>query len=531
MSRRSDDTTNYLDDLNRIGGPGAGLLALTLALGACDVDEEPAEAGDAAAGQAFEALELGDHGPEVAAAHGHLRRYGYFPNPELAAEYPGWSPVVDAEPEDPEVFDPALAEALSRYQEGHGLAVTGKLDAATHALMQQPRCGFPDHHAPRRAPDPGSTLAVGADDGGAPFGGALALEALEADRADPSAYKFSPSSLTFTDLTYGMFVPSGDTSPNFQLQEITAATKTWSAAAPVVFSSRTIKDVNVSFMSKVHGDQKNFDDLTYAHGNTPNCGQAPGVFGCYVPIHLNDESFTWGVGNGGTVQDIQTHVLHEIGHALGLAHSADPNAVMYAIIPPGKVRRTLGQDDINGIKALYPTFRDQRIFDPEWYLLLNPGLVKVIGWDPIAGSVHWLKYGRDQAFSGTPVFDVSYYLKTNPAVAQAIGATNYAEAFWHWRETGLAQGLASSPAFDAKYYMSRYPELHGALGWNNYSAAMVHWLVHGIGEGRSAAKTFDPVYYLKANPDVAQAYGATNYKLAVAHWLASGIKEGRKGAP
>lgn len=199
------------------------------------------------------------------------------------------------------------------------------------------------------------------------------------------------------------------------------------------------------------------------------------------------------------MQDIQTHALHELGHALGLAHSADSNAVMYAIIPPGLVRRTLAPDDINGIKALYPTFRDQRIYDPEWYLLLNPGLVNIIGWDPIMGSIHWLKHGRNDAFCGTPVFDVSYYLKTNPAVAQAIGATNYAEAFWHWRETGLAQGLPSSPVFDAKYYMNRYPELHAALGWNNYRAAMVHWLAHGITEGRSAAKTFDPVYYLKAN--------------------------------
>ena len=536
MIKRSDNTTNYLDNL--ITGPGASVLALTLALGACAVDEDPAETAwdtadedDAPTKQVFEAAELGDHGPTVAAAHEHLRRYGYFPNPELAAEYPGWRPVVDASPEDPELFDQPLAEALSRYQEGHGLPVTGKLDAATHALMQQPRCGFPDHYAPQRTAGAASILAAGADDGGAPFDGAVTLDDLEAGALNPSAYKFAPSSLTFTDLTYGMFIPSGDTSPNFQLQEITAATKTWSAVAPVVFSMRTIKDVNFSFVSKVHGDQKNFDDLTYAHGTTPNCGQAPGVFGCYVPIHLNDQSFNWGVGDEKNVQDIQTHVLHELGHALGLAHSADPNAVMSAIIPSGKVRRTLSQDDINGIKALYPTFRDQRIYDPEWYLLLNPGLVNVIGEDPIKGSIHWLKHGRNDAFSGTPVFDVSYYLKNNPAVAQAIGATNYAEAFWHWRETGLAKGLPSSPAFDAKYYMNRYPDLQAALGWNNYSAAMVHWLAHGINEGRSAAKTFDPVYYLQANTDVAQAYGATNYKMAVAHWLASGIKEGRKGAP
>ena len=100
MTRRSDDTTNNLDILTT--GPGASLLALMLALAACDVDEDPAETaadladgGDAPTGQAFEALEMGDHGPAVVAAHEHLRRYGYFPNPELAAEYPGWRPVVD----------------------------------------------------------------------------------------------------------------------------------------------------------------------------------------------------------------------------------------------------------------------------------------------------------------------------------------------------------------------------------------------------------------------------------------------------
>ena len=42
--------------------------------------------------------------------------------------------------------------------------------------------------------------------------------------------------------------------------------------------------------------------------------------------------------------------LHEAGHALGLAHSSDPNAVMYAYY---HVASGLTADDIAGIQALY----------------------------------------------------------------------------------------------------------------------------------------------------------------------------------
>jgi hypothetical protein len=49
--------------------------------------------------------------------------------------------------------------------------------------------------------------------------------------------------------------------------------------------------------------------------------------------------------------DLETVYLHENGHVAGLGHSSDPNAVMY---PSYRTARcSLGQDDKNGIAALY----------------------------------------------------------------------------------------------------------------------------------------------------------------------------------
>jgi MYXO-CTERM domain-containing protein len=58
----------------------------------------------------------------------------------------------------------------------------------------------------------------------------------------------------------------------------------------------------------------------------------------------------------GCVQfDIQNTMTHEAGHTLGLDHTPDPNATMFATSPSGETsKRILGQDDINGICAIYP---------------------------------------------------------------------------------------------------------------------------------------------------------------------------------
>jgi hypothetical protein len=50
--------------------------------------------------------------------------------------------------------------------------------------------------------------------------------------------------------------------------------------------------------------------------------------------------------------DFETVALHEQGHVLGLAHTGDTSAVMYAYYTG--VLKTLQSDDRNGVKALYP---------------------------------------------------------------------------------------------------------------------------------------------------------------------------------
>jgi len=53
--------------------------------------------------------------------------------------------------------------------------------------------------------------------------------------------------------------------------------------------------------------------------------------------------------------DFQSIVTHESGHFLGLAHSIDTKATMFASYTPGtKSLRTLTQDDIDGICTIYP---------------------------------------------------------------------------------------------------------------------------------------------------------------------------------
>lgn len=65
--------------------------------------------------------------------------------------------------------------------------------------------------------------------------------------------------------------------------------------------------------------------------------------------------------------DLQSTMTHEIGHSVGLAHSLEPGATMSPFGDPGTThKRSLTQDDIDGLCALYPLIDDPQFCEEPW---------------------------------------------------------------------------------------------------------------------------------------------------------------------
>lgn len=67
-----------------------------------------------------------------------------------------------------------------------------------------------------------------------------------------------------------------------------------------------------------------------------------------ININYNKQ---WVNGSQSGRYDVQSVMLHELGHTVGLGHSSTTSAVMYASLRSGVVKRTLTSDDISGVRA------------------------------------------------------------------------------------------------------------------------------------------------------------------------------------
>jgi hypothetical protein len=123
----------------------------------------------------------------------------------------------------------------------------------------------------------------------------------------------------------------------------------WTQQTPLTFTeaaNRADADIVIGWGAGEHGDGDPFDGPgdVLAHASFPNPYDERQVF-----LHFDDDEH-WVNSNTQNV-DILTVAAHEIGHTLGLAHSNDPNALMYPSY--SGPHRYLGNDDIAGAQSLY----------------------------------------------------------------------------------------------------------------------------------------------------------------------------------
>ncbi|XP_061892067.1 matrix metalloproteinase-15-like [Entelurus aequoreus] len=224
-----------------------------------------------------------------------------------------------------------LSQAVSDMQRFYGLEVTGKTDAATIRAMRRPRCGLPDKKADTE------------------------------DGARRRRYALTGQRWDKDHLTYSILeqhIPPSLGAGRMH-DAIGRAFDVWRKVTPLTFQKLTapqgnssgaeLADILLLFASGFHGDMSLFDGEggALAHAFYPG----PGMGG---DTHFDaDEPWTLDSPNFQGV-DLFLVAVHELGHALGLEHSDNPDAVMapfYQWIHTHNF--TLHADDIQGIQYIY----------------------------------------------------------------------------------------------------------------------------------------------------------------------------------
>lgn len=211
------------------------------------------------------------------------------------------------------VFCACTATAVRRFQRFHKLTVDGIVGPETRTALLQPRCGLPDE--------------------------------IESARFVLRGCKYQTTQLTYTFLN-----DPSDLEVNLAQDIIRNAFDAWSQASPLQFTEVLPTEgptFRIGWFSGEHGDGSAFDGIgnVIAHAFfPPPCG---GVHA--GDLHFDeDETFAESPDDGIHLGAV---AIHEIGHLIGLGHSADTSAIMFPIYDPSRL--TLRDDDVNGVQALY----------------------------------------------------------------------------------------------------------------------------------------------------------------------------------
>ena len=151
------------------------------------------------------------------------------------------------------------------------------------------------------------------------------------------------------DITYAFVNGTGQLDGNVERDLIRQAFDLWAAQTALTFTETAdsgAADIVIGWATGDHGDGDPFDGPgdVLAHASFPNPYDNSQVF-----LHFDDDE-RW-VDSDTRNVDLLTVAAHEIGHTLGLGHSGDPNALMFASY--SGPQRFLSEDDIAGVQSLY----------------------------------------------------------------------------------------------------------------------------------------------------------------------------------
>lgn len=171
----------------------------------------------------------------------------------------------------------------------------------------------------------------------------------KADQSSAIANYEAISAWDKNDITYAFVNGTDQLAGDTERDAVRRAFDLWAAQTPLTFtevSDSSTADISIGWAVGDHGDGDPFDGPgdVLAHSTFPNPYDKSQVF-----LHFDDDE-QW-VDSDTQDVDLETVAAHEIGHTLGLAHSSDPNALMFPSY--SGPHRFLDQDDVAGAQSIY----------------------------------------------------------------------------------------------------------------------------------------------------------------------------------
>nr|CCC86590.3 mmp protein [Schmidtea mediterranea] len=267
----------------------------------------------------------------------YLNKYGYLQLPRL--DY-----LNSPEYERSLIMDGNYSSAIKKFQKTFNLPQTGFLNTKIAKMLVAKRCGNPDYGS-----NPiGFNVNIRTSNRAKRI-----LKRVKRYYIDNPQMKWLKKDLTWKIKSY----PSKGLNRPQVRAIMTRAFNLWAKHVDINYTEETgyynDADIIIEFGSKEHGDSIPFDGPNYvlAHAFYPIGSSSP-PYSRSGDAHFDDDEF-W-VEQGRDGRNLLAVAVHELGHSMGLGHSASETAIMYPFyVNPTEGNIKLDIDDINGMQSIY----------------------------------------------------------------------------------------------------------------------------------------------------------------------------------